>query len=351
MSVLVTGGAGFIGANVVHRLIEAGEEVRILDNLSRPGVERNIRWLEEVHGRKFELVVADVREREVVRGALTGIDHVFHFAAQVAVTGSITDPRFDFDVNAAGTLVLLEAIRARKAPPSILYASTNKVYGTLEDIALDRSASRYSPSDLAIASSGVSEARPLSFHSPYGCSKGSADQYVLDYAHTFGLRTVVFRMSCIYGPRQFGNEDQGWVAHLVARALRGEPITIYGDGLQVRDLLFIDDLIAAFQKARERITQVSGRAFNVGGGPGNTMSLLELIDAIERRTHQRPRVSFADWRRADQRYYVSDIGAIGRELDWAPRTPAPAGLEQLFAWLEQQPENRPREAAPIAASP
>lgn len=350
MTTLVTGGAGFIGSNLVHRLITMGEKVRILDNLARPGVDRNIRWLEENHGRSFELVVADVRQREVVRGALEGVDHVFHLAAQVAVTTSIADPSFDFDVNAAGTLVLLEMMRARKSPPSLLYTSTNKVYGALDDVELTQTATRYLPVDSTIARSGISEARPLSFHSPYGCSKGTADQYVLDYAHTFGLRAVVFRMSCIYGQRQFGNEDQGWVAHFLIRALRGEPITIYGDGRQVRDILFIDDLVDALVKAKASIGELSGQVFNVGGGPDHTISLVELVDEVERRSRRRPRLSFADWRRADQRWYVSDARALGRATGWGAKTSTAEGIERLFEWVARQPENQ-RQKAALPATP
>jgi CDP-paratose 2-epimerase len=351
MTVLVTGGAGFVGANVVHRLLEQGEHVRVLDNLSRPGVERNVRWLEENHGSRLDLIVADIRERDVVRRAVAGVEHVFHFAAQVAVTSSIVDPTFDFEVNAGGTLNVLEAIRAQAEPPSLIYTSTNKVYGALDDVRLELTGARYAPTDPTLAAAGISEARPLSFHSPYGCSKGTADQYVLDYAHTFGLRAAVFRMSCIYGPRQFGNEDQGWVAHFIIRALRGEPIMIYGDGRQVRDILFVEDLIDAFARVRADIGRLAGRAFNVGGGPSSTISLVELVDEIERRTRRRPRLSFSEWRVADQRYYVSDTRNLQQATGWAPRTTTEVGIGRLLEWLGQQPENRAREAAPLAAAP
>jgi CDP-paratose 2-epimerase len=351
MTILVTGGAGFIGSNLVHRLLSAGEKVRILDNLSRPGVERNVRWLEENHGRKFELIVADVRQREVVRGALEGVEHVFHLAAQVAVTTSIADPTLDFDVNAAGTLVLLEAMRARPRPPSLLYTSTNKVYGALGDVELTSTPTRYVPVDPAMSAAGISEARPLSFHSPYGCSKGTADQYVLDYAHTFGLQAVVFRMSCIYGHRQFGNEDQGWVAHFLIRALRDEPITIYGDGRQVRDILFIDDLVDALVTAKARIGELSGQVFNVGGGPEHTISLVELIEEVERRSRRRPRLNFADWRRADQRWYVSDARALGKAMGWTATTSTAEGIQRLFEWVARQPENQARPSPVAAATP
>lgn len=343
MTVLLTGGAGFVGVNVAARLIALGEKVLILDNLSRPGVERNLGWLEETCGRSFELFVGDVRDAETVRGVVAGVDHVFHFAAQVAVTTSIEDPTYDFDVNAGGTLNVLEAVRRQPRPPSLLYASTNKVYGALEDVAFEARESRYVPLDAELAARGIGESRPLCFHSPYGCSKGTADQYVLDYAKTFGVRAVVFRMSCIYGPRQFGTEDQGWVAHFLIRALRGEPITIYGDGKQVRDILFVDDLVDAFLRARANIDRLRGRAFNVGGGPSNAISLLELVDEIERRLRQRPHVDLAEWRRADQRYYVSNPRAMTEATGWTPRVTVKEGLTRLIDWLREQPENQPPE--------
>jgi CDP-paratose 2-epimerase len=350
MTVLVTGGAGFIGCNVAHRLLVAGEHVRVLDNLSRKGVDKNVAWLEENHRDGFELVVADVRDEGAVKRALRGVDHVFHFAAQVAVTTSLIDPRFDFDVNARGTLNVLEAIRAQPEPPSLVYTSTNKVYGALDDVAL-RDEGRYVPADRELAAHGISEQRPLEFHSPYGCSKGTADQYVLDYAHTFGLRAVVFRMSCIYGPRQFGNEDQGWVAHFLIRALRGEPITIYGDGKQVRDVLFIDDLVDAFFRARNDIARLTGRAFNVGGGPSNTISLIELVQRIEHLTRRAPRLSFEPWRRADQRWYVSDTRELSRTTGWAAKNSSEEGILRLFDWLETHGVARKRDGASIEARP
>jgi CDP-paratose 2-epimerase len=350
MNVLITGGAGFIGANVAHRLLRDGEHVRILDNLSRAGVEKNVAWLRENHGKSFELVVGDVRDAATVDRAVEDVDHVFHFAAQVAVTTSLVDPHLDFAVNGLGALNVLEAVRRRSRRPSVLYTSTNKVYGALEDISLTAQRTRYAPVDRDIATRGISEQRPLEFHSPYGCSKGTADQYVLDYARSFGIRAAVFRMSCIYGPRQFGNEDQGWVAHFLIRALRGEPITIYGDGKQVRDVLYIDDLVDALLRARNRIDHVSGRAFNVGGGPSNTLSLLELCERIGRLTRP-PRLTFEEWREADQRYYVSNPGALGTALGWAPTVDVHDGIGRLFEWLGEQPENRSPRATFAQASP
>jgi CDP-paratose 2-epimerase len=345
MTVLITGGAGFIGANVAHRLLSMGEPVRILDNLSRLGVDRNVDWLLENHANRFELVVGDVRDAATVEQAMDGVLHVFHFAAQVAVTTSLLDPHVDFAVNGLGTLNVLEAVRRSSRRPSLLYTSTKKVYGALEDVALTTARTRYDVIDAEIAASGISEKRPLELLSPHGCSKGAADQYVLDYARSFGLRAAVFRMSSIYGPRQFGTEDQGWVAHFLIRALHGEPITIYGDGRQVRDILFIDDLVDALARARANIDGIAGRAFNVGGGPTKTISPIELCHRIEQLTHRPPRLHHAGWRLADQRFYVSDPRALGEATGWAPRTSVEDGVKWLFDWLCHQPENRPSQSA------
>jgi CDP-paratose 2-epimerase len=261
------------------------------------------------------------------------VDQVFHFAAQVAVTTSLTEPLMDFDVNAGGTLNVLEAVRAAAAPPTLLFTSTNKVYGDLEDLDLRRRRSRYEPVSDELLTCGVSEARPLDFHSPYGCSKGAAEQYVLDYARTFGLPSTVFRMSCIYGPHQFGTEDQGWVAHFLIQTLRGRPLTLYGDGLQVRDILFVEDLVDAMLLAHGQINETAGMAFNIGGGPANTISLVELVDLIGDVCGERPVVSFEPWRPADQRYYVSSTTKFERLTGWRPRIDVRAGVERLLSWL------------------
>jgi CDP-paratose 2-epimerase len=352
MTVLVTGGAGFIGSNVVNRLLREGECVRVFDDLSRSGVEKNVEWLRRCHGDRFELVVADVRDAEAVNEAMEGVHHVFHFAAQVAVTTSLDNPRADFAVNGLGTLNVLEAARRMRQRPSILYTSTNKVYGALEDIELESIGTRYQPTNVNHLTFGVGEDRPLEFHSPYGCSKGTADQYVLDYARTYGLATSVFRMSCIYGPRQFGNEDQGWLAHFLIRALRGEHITIYGDGRQVRDALFVEDLVDAMMRVRERAREVAGRVFNVGGGPDRTLSLVELLGHIERLTMRKPSLRFEPWRLADQRWYVSDPRALEAAVGWAPHVRVHEGVERLHEWLLEQTENRSAtDAAPLEAAP
>jgi CDP-paratose 2-epimerase len=330
---LITGGAGFIGTNVASRLVDDGYKVVILDSLGRAGVQDNIRWLERRYGAAIELMTGDIRDEDAVRRAVFGATHVFHFAAQVAVTTSLDDPLCDFDVNARGTLTLLEAIRSRPSPPSLVFTSTNKVYGALEDIPLQRSRTRYVPLDSELRAFGIGEERALDFHSPYGCSKGAADQYVLDYARTFGLPAVVFRMSCIYGPHQHGTEDQGWVAHFLRHAIAGNAITIYGDGCQVRDVLFVDDLVDAMLSAQAAIAHLAGHAFNIGGGPGRTLSLLELIGALEKLLERPVHHALAPWRAADQRYYVSDSRRFAAATGWTPRVGIAEGLARLHRWL------------------
>jgi CDP-paratose 2-epimerase len=330
---LITGGAGFIATNVADRLLREGWRVRIFDNLSRAGVEQNVRWLVSRHGARLETRVGDVRDLASLTNALSGAQRVFHFAAQVAVTTSLVDPFLDFDVNARGTLNLLEAVRAMDRPPSVLFTSTNKVYGNLDDILLVARGRRYQPADASIAANGIAEDCPLDFHSPYGCSKGAADQYVLDYARTFDLPATVFRMSCIYGPHQFGTEDQGWVAHFLIRALRRAGLTLYGDGMQVRDVLFVEDLVDAMMLAHERIDLTAGRAFNIGGGPANTISLLELLELIGELTGTEPLYDLEPWRPADQRYYVSNTTAFQELTGWKARVPVAAGVQRLMDWL------------------
>jgi CDP-paratose 2-epimerase len=330
---LITGGAGFIGTNLAHALASSGRRVKVLDNLSRAGVEKNLRWLRDTHGDRISFEINDVRDPAAVRRAVAGAETVFHFAAQVAVTTSLDEPEHDFEVNAQGTLNVLEALRAQVSPPPLLFTSTNKVYGGMEDVALCRRGRRYEPSDPEIGRYGFSEARPLDFHSPYGCSKGTADQYVLDYARSYGLRTVVFRMSCIYGPHQHGTEDQGWVAHFLLRAVEDCPITLYGDGMQVRDLLYVDDLVRAFRFAEHCMDEVAGQAFNVGGGPTNAVSLHEVIELIGELHGQRPEVLFEDWRTGDQRYYVSDTRKLEAATGWRPLVNVRRGVRNLYNWL------------------
>lgn len=338
---LITGGAGFIGTNVAARLCEDGARVRVLDNLSRPGSERNLSWLLDHYGGQVELQQGDVRDRAQVARALEDVEAVIHLAAQVAVTTSLMDPISDFQVNALGTLHLLEALRAREVRPPLIFTSTNKVYGALDDVSLAVNGRRYRPTDRHLRLHGLSELRPLDFCSPYGCSKGAADQYVLDFARTYHLPAAVFRMSCIYGPHQHGNEDQGWVAHFLVRALEGEPITLYGDGRQVRDLLFVDDLAEAFSAALSRFDRVAGKAFNIGGGPTNTVSLLELLSLIETLDRRRPEVRMDAWRPADQRYYVSNTQRFHEATGWSPRVDVPTGVRRLHQWLSSDRAERP----------
>ncbi|HET6433086.1 SDR family NAD(P)-dependent oxidoreductase [Dyella sp.] len=335
---VVTGGAGFIGCNIAARLLEQGRRVRVVDNLSRPGVEQNLQWLrqhQERVGGTLEFSPCDIRDRHAVREAIDGAERIFHLAGQVAVTTSLDDPLTDFQVNLAGTLHVLEAARAQRKPPPVVFASTNKVYGGLEDIALEVAGDRYQPVDKHYLAHGVSEQRPLDFHSPYGCSKGGADQYVVDYARCMGVPAVVFRMSCIYGPHQFGTEDQGWVAHFLLKALRGETIMLYGDGMQVRDILHVNDVVDAYLTAADRADELAGRAYNLGGGPANTISLLQLLDWIAELTGKRPPVEFADWRPGDQRYYVSDARRFAAATGWRASISAKAGVADLYRWLRE----------------
>jgi len=347
--VLITGGAGFIGTNVADRLLRQGMEVRILDSLARRGTESNLAWLRAEHANGLDVLIGDVRDFELVRRAVQGVDHVVHLAAQVAVTSSLDEPRFDFEVNAGGTLNVLEAIRLSNHRPSLVFCSTNKVYGALPDVPLQPRGDRYEPADEGVRASGISEARPLDFHSPYGCSKGTADQYVIDYARSFGLRTAVLRMSCIYGPHQHGNEDQGWVAHFLRCALERQAVTIYGDGKQVRDILFVEDLVNALERARHHIDTISGQAFNMGGGPSNTISILELLDHIEQVAQVRLQPSFEPWRVGDQRYYVSDTSKFTKLTGWTALANVHTGLSRLHEWLQEQIERGPvvaRDASP-----
>lgn len=346
-SVLITGGAGFVGVNLAAHLLANGERVRVLDSLVRAGSERNIEWLRRNHPHQVDFVEADVRSPQAVAAAMNGIEHVVHLAAQVAVTSSLVDPAFDFDVNAFGTMNVLEAARRATHAPSLIFTSTNKVYGGLDDLRVRSEGRRYMPTGPRVRSHGIDESRSLDFHSPYGCSKGAAEQYVLDYSRSFGLRTAVFRMSCIYGPHQHGNEDQGWVAHMLRAALAGEPITIYGDGKQVRDVLFVDDLVNALSRARRDIDRLSGRAFNIGGGPANTVSLLELIEQLEQLLARRVELNFASWRVGDQRYYVSDTSRFQTATGWLPRTKVAEGVEALYEWLTSS-ELHPAQRRPAA---
>ncbi len=339
--VLITGGAGFIGCNLADRLLSDGRSVRVYDCLARPGAERNLQWLRQRHGHRLQVLRADIRDPEALRRAVSDITTVFHFAAQVAVTTSLERPGDDFAVNAGGTLNLLETVRQNGKSVRLIFTSTNKVYGALDDIPLQATDTRYQPGD-RLAASGIAEDRPLAFHSPYGCSKGAADQYVLDYARSFGLPHAVFRMSCIYGPHQHGTEDQGWVAHFLIRAITGVPIVIYGDGRQVRDLLYVDDLVTALLQAEAALPSIAGEAFNIGCGPANTISLNELIETIGELPGVRPSVRYDSWRVGDQRWYVSDTRKFTRMTGWRPTVRAGDGIRRLYDWLASEHERQLR---------
>jgi CDP-paratose 2-epimerase len=330
--ILITGGAGFIGSNLADRLAGEGHELIVYDALSRPGVERNLAWLKQRHGSRVSHVAGDVRDEDELARVVAEAKAVFHFAAQVAVTTSLDDPREDFDINVRGTINLLDAVRVRPDPMPVIFASTNKVYGDLADFELDTLHGRYEPKSF-VARRGVGESRPLDFHTPYGCSKGAADQYVLDYARSFGVPTLVFRMSCIYGQRQMGTEDQGWVAHFLIRALEGKPITVYGDGRQVRDVLDVADAVSAYVRGLEHIQQFTGRAFNLGGGPANAISLLELIGEMRSITGRDIALDFQDWRQGDQRWFVADTSAARSALGLAAPRGWRDGVARLAEWL------------------
>jgi CDP-paratose 2-epimerase len=341
--VAVVGGSGFIGCNVAHSLLREGREVIILDNLSRLGAEQNLRWLQGQFKGRVHAVLADVRRPRDIDGVFADAEAVFHFAAQTAVTTSLADPVDDFETNARGTLNVLEAVRkaGRKAP--VIFASTNKVYGNLSDLAIAEHGGHYAPEDEGLRTFGVSEDRKLDFCTPYGCSKGVADQYVLDYAKSFGLPTAVLRMSCIYGPRQFGTEDQGWVAHFLIRALRDEPISIFGDGKQVRDILHVEDAVSAYRALLASIDRIRGRAFNLGGGPANAISITMALREIEEITGRAVATSHHRWRAGDQTYFVADTRRLQQVTGWRPTIGWREGIRDLHDWLM---ENRTAELLP-----
>lgn len=331
---LVTGGAGFIGSNYVNRLLKRGESVTIYDNFSRAGAPRNLEWLKQTFGEKsFNVIVGDVRDVVKITEAAKGSDVIVHLAGQVAVTTSVTNPRDDFESNAFGTFNVLEAARTSGRDPIFIYASTNKVYGGMDDVALAEDPTRWRYADLK---EGCPESQPLDFHSPYGCSKGTGDQYVRDYARIYGLRSVVFRQSCIYGPRQFGIEDQGWVAWFVIAAVTGRPITIYGDGKQVRDVLHVDDLHNAYDAAIENISTTAGQVYNMGGGPQNILSVwAEFGPMLEKLVGHKIEVKRGDWRPGDQRVFYADISKAKKELSWRPKIDVERGIKMLFDWVNE----------------
>ncbi len=332
MKILITGGAGFIGVNLAHYLLkQKKDELIILDNLSRPGSEKNLAWLQKIYPH-FKFIPADVRDYQAVVSSVKKIDLIYHLAAQVAVTTSVMDPITDFEVNVRGTLNLLEVVRKENPEAVFIFSSTNKVYGGLQNLTLSEKVGRYF---LTGFPKGISETMNLDFYSPYGCSKGAADQYVRDYSRIYGLKTMVFRQSCIYGPHQSGNEDQGWITYIMLCALSGNEFTIYGDGKQVRDILFVEDLISAFESGIRKANTLKGEVFNLGGGKDNILSLLELIAWLEEHLKTKVRYKFSRWRPGDQRVYISDIRKAQKELDWQILIPKEKGLRKLLSWLKE----------------
>ncbi|WP_274425848.1 NAD-dependent epimerase/dehydratase family protein [Chelativorans sp. YIM 93263] len=331
--VVITGGSGFIGCNVAESFLRDGRDVVILDNLSRPGVRQNLDWLKANYGERVHPLIADIRDLEAIEPVLKEAGAVFHFAAQTAVTTSLSDPFEDFEVNARGTLNILETLRRAGRRTPVIFASTNKVYGALEDLEMMELDDSCMPISGDVQHQGISESRSLSFCTPYGCSKGVADQYMVDYAASFGIPTAVLRMSCVYGPRQFGTEDQGWVAHFLIRALEGEPITVFGNGKQVRDILHVADAVTAYRLVLDHIDTAHGQVFNLGGGMHNAVSLRIVLQEIRHITGLKPAVEWADWRPGDQHYFVSDTARLRRQFGWSATIGWREGLRQLFAWL------------------
>jgi len=330
---LVTGGAGFIGSNYAHRLIQRGEKVTLLDNLSRAGAPRNLAWLEETFGKNaFRLIVGDLRSADLLAESAKDADVIVHLAGQVAVTTSVTNPRADFEANALGTFNALEAARLSQRDPIFIYASTNKVYGGMDDVRLVEESTRWLYADLE---HGCSESQPLDFHSPYGVSKGAGDQYTRDYSRIYGLRSVVFRQSCIYGPRQFGIEDQGWLAWMMIAAVTGRKLTIYGDGKQVRDVLHAHDLLNAYDAAVEKIDSAKGQVYNLGGGRRNVMAIwAEFGPILERLLGKKIEVAREDWRPGDQRVFYADFRKAQRELGWEPKIDLEEGMDLMYEWVK-----------------
>jgi CDP-paratose 2-epimerase len=338
MKTFITGGVGFIGCNMAARFLKRGDQVTIYDNLSRPRTANNLSWLkQQFSDDRLCFVQGDVRDFDKLAQTVNGAkpDLLVHLASQVAVTTSVKNPREDFEINALGTFNVLEAARAQSTPPAVFFASTNKVYGGMEDIGVVQDQTRYRYRDLPL---GVSEQQPLDFHSPYGCSKGTGDQYVRDYSRIYGMRTVVFRQSCIYGERQFGVEDQGWVAHFIIAAAMKRAINIYGDGKQVRDLLYVQDLINAYDAAWNHLDTASGQVFNVGGGVANTLSIwTEFGPLLEQLAGRKITIKRGDWRPGDQPVFISDNSKAKRVLGWEPLTSVNEGVRKLWDWVTSNP--------------
>lgn len=330
--ILITGGAGFIGSNAAKQFSDDGWDVTVLDDLSRQGAAENLKWLERSAAINF--VRADIRDANLMKTVVKDCvpDVVLHLAAQVAVTTSVIDPRLDFEINALGTFNVLEAIRIGGIRPFLIYSSTNKVYGEMEDSKIVSRATRYEYDNFP---DGVSEGQPLDFHSPYGCSKGSADQYVRTYTKTFDIPSVILRQSCIYGQRQFGVEDQGWVAWFTIATILGRKITIFGDGKQVRDVLHVEDLVSSFRACIAHQKSIAGEIFNIGGGPNNVLSVLELTSHLHEVSKSKPNIGFDDWRPGDQKVYISDIRKAADQLGWAPQIQPKEGVRRFYAWVQE----------------
>lgn len=337
MRIFITGGAGFIGTNCAEHFLAQGHAVTIFDNLSRKGGRSNLDWLFQKNGSgALRFIEGDVRNYDHLVEAVQGSNAVLHLASQVAVTTSVEEPRLDFEINALGTFNVLEAVRNHCPDAAVLYASTNKVYGGLESVRIEEQETRYAFADFE---QGIPETFPLDFHSPYGCSKGAGDQYVIDYARIYGLKTLSLRQSCIYGRRQFGVEDQGWVAHFVIAACMNRPISIYGNGKQVRDLLHVSDLIQAYEIALARIDEIGGQAINLGGGPENTLTIWSEFRPLLEGLHGRPvEVNYADWRPGDQRVFVANIQKAKELLGWQPKVSPQEGIKDLYEWVSANKE-------------
>jgi len=331
MKIFITGGAGFIGSNSADYFLSQGHEIVIYDDLSRAGGPANLDWLRDRHGQRWRFVRGDVRDADLLAQSIEGADAVLHLASQVAVTSSVINPREDFEINALGTFNVLEAVRLLAPEAALLFASSNKVYGSMESVKVVDQGDRYAFADFV---DGIPENFPLDFHSPYGCSKGAGDQYTIDYARIYGLRTVTLRQSCIYGRRQFGVEDQGWVAHFVIAATLGRPITIYGDGRQVRDLLHVSDLVRAYALCIERIDRVSGMAVNLGGGPQNTLTIWSEFGPLLASLVGRPvPVTYDQWRPGDQKVFVANVARAAALLGWEPTVSPAEGIGDLYEWV------------------
>lgn len=329
-NVLITGGAGFIGSNLANYFLGKGKDVTIYDNLLRRGVSKNIEWLRDLYGDIITIIEDDIRDYNTLKTTLKDVEAICHCAGQVAVTTSVENPREDFEINALGTFNVLEAARQSPNDPIVIFTSTNKVYGGMENIKVIEKDTRYEYKDLKY---GAPESQSLDFHSPYGCSKGAGDQYVRDYYRIYGLKTVVFRMSCIYGPRQFGSVDQGWVAHFIISSILNNPLTIYGNGKQTRDVLYVDDLVRAFELGTEKIKTTKGEIYNLGGGKENTISLLEFIDLLEENLGREISLNFDNWRPGDQKVYYSDVRKAEKDFNWKPQVNSVEGVKRLFDWV------------------